>query len=129
VVELQNARIAFPAVETRARREVLEHMLVRSLAPRVASSVHLLDVRRAALAEIRLEALSAPPLVAVLVAVECVEREGPFASLTPPLGHERMFPSEPDGIAVVLVPEVPSAREDHCHACCVAGVDCCLVVL
>jgi hypothetical protein len=74
--------------------------IVCTLASQVAGCGDLLDVELAALAEVALEALPAPPLVPVLVAVEGLERERPLASLTPPLWHERMFASQADGSAV-----------------------------
>lgn len=105
---------------------------MRPFAANCLRSVDLDDVFLPARAEVGLEAFAAPPLVAVLVAVERFQRERLLASFATPLGSvqdERMFASEADGKAVSSVAEVAPAREDHCHSCCVAGVDCGLVVL
>jgi hypothetical protein len=97
VIELEHRRVGLTAVDACGLRQVRVDVFVSQLSTCSPCCSHLLEVQFAAVAEVRLEAVPAPPLVAVLVAVERFERERLFASLAPPLGHERMFPSDPDG--------------------------------
>jgi hypothetical protein len=71
----------------------------RTYAPSHSSlaSRSLLAVQLSPFAEVRLEALPAPPLVTVLVAVEGFEWQRLFAPLAATLVHERMFARESDG--------------------------------
>ena len=72
--------------------------LVRPFMSRVTRLIHLIHVHLAAIAEILLEAFTAPPLVTILVSIERLEWERSFAALASPL-HEHMFVAEADGIS------------------------------
>ena len=98
MVELEDKRIGLPAVDTWVRGQMRQHVTVRALPSRTTRSRYLIEMDPAPLTKIRLETFAAPPLVAVLVAVESFEREGPLAPFTSPL-HEHMFVDEADGIS------------------------------
>jgi hypothetical protein len=70
VIELKNDRVACAAVDARSSGEDLQYEPVSALAARVAGAVDLLKVELPTLAEVGLEALPAPPLVAIPMTVE-----------------------------------------------------------
>jgi hypothetical protein len=85
VVEFEHDGIGLTAVATRVVPQEVEDVALGAFASSTKRRRGLSQVQVASLTEVRLEALPAPPLVTVLVAVERGQRQRPLAPLASPL--------------------------------------------
>jgi hypothetical protein len=85
MVEFEDNGVVLPTIDAALTAEPFEDIFACLLPSGGLCGLDLTEMQRSAFAEVGLEAVAAPPLVAVLVAVEGSERQRLLAPLASPL--------------------------------------------